>query len=251
MFGLFKPKLSPATCAITDKGDRDENQDASLCLEYGSAACYLVADGMGGHKGGKLASNEFCAAISKLFPDCLDRLQTEAEETIKQLINRAREEMCARITRLGTELSPHTTAVLAILNHNVLYVAHIGDSRAYLIQKGKISWQSRDHSVAQLMLEQGEMAPDEVAHDGSQSILFRSIECHKKHSPSMNEFNNIQPGDCLVLCSDGFWCYSSDADLLSLAVSAKPHNRLKKLVHKTRRAAKGHADNITVVFVRF
>ncbi len=250
MFGLFKNSSTTQIFSTTHTGDRKENQDSFIHFSLGTAQCYLVADGMGGHSGGRLASQRFCAAIENNFARYASHCKIDQVEAINTLIDDARQEMCVSITREDSDLSPHTTAVLAIYDGKQLHVAHIGDSRAYLIQDQTLKWISRDHSVAQLMVDQGEIDSSDVSQDESQNILYRSVECQKLHKPSISSFD-IKSNDSLILCTDGFWCFVEEPEFLSLAQTKKPKKAIKELTHKVYQRAQGKSDNITALLVQF
>jgi len=250
MFGLFKAKNKTQSYAITHIGDRDENQDSYESFLTGNLKCYIVADGMGGHKGGLLASSNLCKAIKEILPQYGPELKATPKESINALITQARDRMCSIIHKHDTSLKPHTTLVLAIYQDSSLYLTHVGDSRAYLIQNNKISWQSRDHSVAQLMVEEGELKAEDAMHDESQNLLYRSVECNKEHQASFSQFDGIKAEQHLLLCSDGFWRFITEKEILSLAQSSNPQLELKKYVKKVLKLAKGGSDNITAVLIK-
>lgn len=230
-------------------GDREQNQDASDFVVGENNGFFIVADGMGGHRGGQLASRYFTEALKNFYSSQTLPVRNP-DQALKEMISHARTEMCRRLKDEAPELSPHTTCVCALLQENQLWAVHVGDSRLYVIEKDKIIWQTHDHSIAQLMVDEGELDRDEVANDNSQNMLYRSIGCDKPHEVSIKHFQAVQPDSSLLLCSDGFWQYIRAEEIIQLSLAVEPQTAIRQSVENAYRRANGNADNITAMLVR-
>ena len=253
MFEFIKSKPRPYVVTKTHIGDRDENQDNHTHLSVDGYDCYVVADGLGGHDGGRYASQYLCDAIEQHFPICIAALDTDTPAAVSRLIHDARQTMCERLKELDPELQGQTTVVLAVRHNDLLCIAHVGDSRAYLVQDQTITWQTRDHSLAQLLVEQGQIDKDQAMHDKSQHMLFRSIQCEKEYDISLDTFDHVKSNadNALILCTDGFWTYRNDEDLIDLATAKKPEKILERDFKQILKRSDGESDNITAMVIQF
>ncbi|MGZ8942189.1 MAG: PP2C family protein-serine/threonine phosphatase [Methylobacter sp.] len=242
-FRVFSPYVA------SHIGDREENQDAYDYDVLKNTGFFIVADGMGGHSGGRLASRYFTEALKNLYLGQTKPIR-QPEQALKEMIGNARMEMCRRVAAEAPDLSPHTTCVCALLQENQLWVVHVGDSRLYLIENDSIVWQTKDHSIAQLMVDEGELDPEDVTNDDSQNMLYRSISCNKVYETSVKHFQNIQPDSSLLLCSDGLWQYISAEEIIRLNEAKDPQIALQQSVDNAYQRANGKADNITALLIK-
>lgn len=227
---------------------REANEDAFHAdLERG---IFLVADGMGGHAAGEVASGltaqTMSAALARAvdgrargpaLPDALRHAVTAAHQSILKYCRDA------PATRgMGTTL----TAVV-IDPAGVAHVAHVGDSRLYLFGRRGASQLTRDHTWVQQEVEAGKLAPAEARHHPLSHILVNVLTDDVE--PTMDLLAEpVEPGDLLLLATDGLYNMLDDGRIAELATSDLPlPERVSCLVEEANRA--GGADNITVVLV--
>lgn len=225
---------------VSEAGGREENQDYCKIRERGEEEPalfqFIVADGLGGQGGGKLASE---AATLKILVDQaaaqpeavsldeyfnIDRLALlfdVAHDHLKMLQQAERPEF----SRMAT-----TMVVLMIMDGNAIW-GHVGDSRLYLFRKGNIYHQTKDHSVPQMLLSSGEITEAEIRHHPDRNRLLRALgDNREKIQARVQGPEMLQEGDVFLLCSDGFWEYVTEDEMLtSLYETTDPDDWLKRM----------------------
>lgn len=189
---------------VTDVGlKREENQD---CYGYAHTTCssvYVVCDGMGGARGGATASS---LAVDVILRHIFDHNGEINEITIREAIERANDAIFERAKKDDSLLGMGTTVVLiGFVGENAI-VAHVGDSRAYLLTEGSLRRLSRDHTLVQELVDSGAITPDEAAHHPIAHMLTRSlgptssvdVDCVTLPEP-------VKAGDRFLICSDGLY----------------------------------------------
>lgn len=228
------------TASLSDTGRvRSENQDAwGEFRSADGARLLVVADGLGGHAGGRVASRTAVATIGETF-----EAGDDSPECVLRRGFRAANE---RVHRLGVERWPlvgtGTTAVAVALHREGAWVAHVGDSRAYRWRDGCLELLTEDHSWVSEQVRQGRMTPEEARTDPQRNALLRSIG----HAPDVEvDLARLEPraGDRLLLCSDGLWGELDEAVLAELLGRLAPGPCVEALVARANLAG-GH-DNVT------
>jgi protein phosphatase len=242
---------------VTDVGQRrDHNEDALLVDE--ELGLFIVADGMGGHAGGgtasRLAVETMQAAIRHARttePDAFGTGRGVEESGVPDVLREAVEEACAVIYRTAQgdpELAGMgTTVTAALVDDRSAYIAHVGDSRCYLVREGRIYQVSEDHSLVNEQLKAGVISADEAKHSRFRNIITRSVGFEQQVQVDLLGIE-LQDGDALVICCDGLSNLVDDAEILAIvgesALDVAP-GRLVALAND-----RGGDDNITVVVVR-
>jgi protein phosphatase len=224
--------------AKTDVGNvRDHNEDNLLAVP----PLFAVADGMGGHAAGEVASEIAIQTIDELAPRSLDREAlikacVQANDNIYQAIEEGR----------GKE-GMGTTLTCAIVEDTKLMIAQIGDSRAYALHGGNLQQLTHDHSYVQELVEQGRISPAEAAHHPKRSIITRALGGDPKTEPDIYELD-ITGVERLLLCSDGLSSMISDTEIQQImTLPESPEDTAMRLVTAAKMA--GGLDNVTVVVV--
>lgn len=192
----------------TSKGGREHNQDSVGASETPLGSVYVLADGLGGHLHGELASK--CAVEtlqSAQLPDKDNQLAWLEEQC------KAANQKILDLQELhGTT---RTTIVSLLVNDDQAAWAHVGDSRLYYLHDRKIEAFTDDHSVAYKKYLSGEIAREQIAFDDDQSSLLRALGNPTRSQPVCSSPGHaISPGDGFLLCSDGFWEYVMDEEIL-------------------------------------
>ena len=220
----------------TDIGSVREQNEDSLVV---APPLFVVADGMGGHEAGEIASEIAVETLQEAAPD-----HPDAEELGKavELANRA---------IIDAALAGHgrpgmgTTCTAAMLEENRLVIAQVGDSRAYLMHGGSLSQLTRDHSLMANMIEAGQITPEEARYHPNRSVITRALGNDPETTPDLYEIN-VEAGDRLLLCSDGLTSMVDDDEISdTLARQADPQKCAIALVNAA--IAAGGADNVTVI----
>lgn len=235
------------TYALSDIGKiRKKNEDAYLessLKDLGNNAMIMVvADGMGGHKAGDVASNQVIEVFKKNLDNgnfgslekLLENSIIESNKTILDIAD-AKEHMKG----MGT------TCTAMILANGKSIIAHVGDSRAYLVRKNSIRQLTQDHTVAEHMVSYGMMSEIEAKSSPKKNILMRALGTSSELQVDIIPPINIQNEDIFILCTDGLVEYLGQEEILEIATSGDPEEACKKMVSIANE--RGGRDNITVV----
>ncbi|MDO5501872.1 MAG: protein phosphatase 2C domain-containing protein [Actinomycetia bacterium] len=218
---------------------RSNNQDSG----YAGPHLLVVADGMGGHAGGDLASATVIAELFELDDDAYAGRDTST--LLEDRIARANAEL-GRLINDDPKLDGMGTTVTAILrSRSTLAIAHIGDSRGYLFRDDALTQITKDHSLVQNLIDDGRITEDEAATHPHRSFVTRVLTGHEGDDPDIN-VRQARPGDRYLLCSDGLSGFVAvDTIEEVLAERQDPGATADRLVELSLRA--GAPDNVTVV----
>lgn len=245
--------------ARTDPGPvRENNEDNMLLdLEHG---IFIVADGMGGHAFGEVAAEIAVEVTHRVLVDEHDdpdetRLMREVDaqdsaDQIRERLRYAMNQASIAIRRKAGELpgadDMGTTLVVLLVAEEQAHLAHVGDSRAYLIRRDRISRLTRDHTVVQQEIDAGRLTPELARLVPHRNILTQSIGFHGPVEPDTST-RFIEEGDLFVLCSDGLTDVLDDEVILQVARSHPADMLADALVESALSA--GADDNVTAVVV--
>ena len=236
--------------AKTDKGHvRDSNQAAYAVGEFSDEVVWsVVCDGMGGAAGGNIASALAVKVISdKINASYRDQMR---DSSIKNMLDSALTAANIEVFDFA-EAQPElrgmgTTVVCAIVRDNQAYIAHAGDSRAYVINNGSIRQITTDHSMVQDLLLRGQITPEEAEHHPNKNIITRAVGVDKGIEIDFEQID-LDDEDTLLLCTDGLSNYVSNEEMLELMSDGKHYAFADRLVKKANE--NGGGDNITVVVI--
>lgn len=221
----------------TDIGRVRERNEDSLIV---NPPLFAVADGMGGHEAGDVASE---VAIASLAANAPKRANASALGKAVEIANAA---VLAEAVKRGHE-GMGTTMTACVIEGDQLVLAHVGDSRAYLLHTGKLQQITRDHSLVADMVAEGRLTKEEARIHPNRSIITRALGSDPNMKPDLYEIT-ASAGDRLLLCSDGLSSLVSDEDIQqTLARVADPQRCAAALVEAALEA--GGTDNVTVVVV--
>ena len=228
--------------SYTDIGGREVNEDSTLIRREESFVIAAVADGLGGHGGGKIASSRAVQSLEE---------QENLLLTLDELSLRA---ACAQANRaVLDEQTPQvrmkTTLALAVISECAIALMHVGDSRVYLFRAGNIAYQSQDHSVSQLAVLTGTIKPEQIRFHEDRNKVLRSLGSEAGAEPDIRLVDEpLCQGDAVLLCTDGFWEFVTEREMLRALRHAKNAEdwiaRMKRLIQ--RRAGKNNDNNSAV-----
>jgi serine/threonine protein phosphatase PrpC len=243
------PAAGPHTLSwsgITDTGIlRDHNEDSYSILSFEDKALFVVADGMGGHDGGEVASRiaaeTVCGIVQKEYRQDGDLLAL-LERAVQKANSEVRQEGERRGSNMGTTLSA------AIVSNEALYAANVGDSRVYWIAGGSIFQITADHSLVAKLVLAGKLTKEEARTHPRANLLYRTIGNDRTVKVDTFRFS-LKEGGILLLCTDGLWGELSDEDIRETCTE---EGDVKDMAAKLMQMAneRGGKDNITAVVVK-
>lgn len=224
---------------------RANNEDAFIILQ--DDHCFILADGMGGHNAGEIASHEavhFLAALMKTVPKklSLDKLLHE----IQQFIRKTNEHVHLLSIKNPRWHGMGTTLCLAFIHKETLICAHVGDSRIYRIRNGMITRLTQDHSLKDEMIAKGEL--DESATFLYKNVITRAIGTHPSVVPDIKTYH-YEAGDIYFLCTDGLTDCIKDGELASIILTSSSMKEAAENLVKEANLCGGN-DNITIVIFK-
>lgn len=241
----------------TDTGrKRDHNED---CVGSDiSRGIAVLADGMGGHNAGEVASGLAIESVLRDLPGCLDSLGTEDETdeawSPESLATRAVIEESNRSIHAAASENPQyqgmgTTLVVVLFHDDQLTIAHVGDSRVYRLREGRLEQLTRDHTLLQELVDRGFYTPEEARQSLNRNIVTRALGVEAEIKVELQE-DIALPGDLYLLCSDGLNDMLDD-ETIRLTLEEFGAN-LDRAAERLIELANEHggADNISVVLVR-
>ena len=238
------------TCLVTDIGRvRKINEDSSIAHGNGDFPYILVADGMGGHEAGEVASQMAVDIIENHLSAKLENgmSYSETEEAVRQAFIAANGIICTYAQNHYKVMGMGTTATLVMLYDDNIIMAHVGDSRAYEINKNEIRQITRDHSYVQELVDRGELTPEAAKHHPKKNFITRAMgtEDIVKVDTAVKGYG----GGTLLVCSDGLTNFVEDEEIFN---EINNNEDLDKSLHKLVDLAndRGGRDNITIVAMR-
>ncbi len=238
------------TAKHSHPGGREQQEDsvAVFVTPEGGRALLAVADGMGGHRGGELASQAVIETATQAWgivqqgiPDpavFLGELCRQANQAILKIAQ-------------DTDLNPHSTCVFLWLDGSRAWWAHVGDSRIYHLRGGAVRFRSKDHSVVQMLVNSGELSEAEMAHHPDQGRLLKGLgDARRAVEPSFGQ-SEVLPGDGFLLCSDGLWERFTPEEIARALSHAMPLEKIaEQLVKEAARRGGKDSDNVSVALAR-
>lgn len=235
---------------ITDVGRRRQtNQDsAGVFVNETGKSLTMVADGMGGHQAGDVASQMLISLLGESWQATQLTDADAISKWLSEMIQTANEAIYQAGVSDATKAGMGTTVVAAVLLENQVLFANVGDSRLYLIKAGEICQMTEDHSLVHELVKSGEISEEMAANHPRKNVLTRSVGTPEEVVVDIDTFE-VEVDDILLLCSDGLTNMVSDNDILTTVVS-KP--TLEEVLHDLINSANeaGGADNITALLAK-
>ena len=219
--------------ALSDLGlQREGNEDSGLV----SPKLIAVADGMGGHAGGEVASTIAITALAA----------TEITESSLLTITKDIDSAILHKSQTQPDLAGMGTTLTALhINNESVELLHVGDTRCYAFTGGKLNQLSHDHTVMQELIDQGRITPDEAVNHPQRSLLTHALMGNSGIDPVIQIYP-IKIGDQFLLCSDGLTSVLSDFEIGKILKKYSGQELVENLVAETK--AKGAPDNVTVIW---
>jgi serine/threonine protein phosphatase PrpC len=249
-------KLTATVAGFTDQGKARPNNEDAICIDA-ELGLIIVADGMGGHQAGEIASAMAVSTIPEHFRQ-LSAAGSAGEVTQNHFLAATnRLGYCVKVANQtifdAAKRSPQdrgmgTTCTAVVIEDDRVGIAHVGDSRCYLIRRGQIELLTNDHSLVMEQIRSGLISKDDEIARSAQNILTRSLGIARQVKVDLDE-HPLFPGDVLLLCSDGLGRELGDDEILQVVNEMPdPGELAKRLIQLANEA--GGRDNVTVAAAR-
>ena len=233
---------------LSHPGGRKVNEDASgnKMLSAGKG-CWVVADGLGGHGGGDVASKMVVNTV-------LETYQNNPEfsaNRIREMLELAQQTLLREQHDASRLSGMRSTAVVLLLDDAKALWAYVGDTRLYHFINKQIVHQTKDHSVPQAMVDAGHIGCDDIRHHEDRNRLTRSLGSDGKvRATLLEQPAAINKGDTFLLCTDGFWEFVTETEMeAAIAKSCNPQNWLTEMEHVLLHKAPANHDNYTATAI--
>ena len=234
-------------------GDREDNQDRVTVSAAEQAALLVVIDGMGGHSDGSRAADTALKSLLESFRQT-SLPMFDPLGFLHLALSRAHDD----VAKLGNgqiiDTRPRATTAVCLVQEGAAFWAHIGDSRVYHMRHGKILQRTRDHSHVELLLREGKITEEELPTHPMRNF----VECCLGGDPAIPEMtvsgrHVLQPGDVLLLCTDGIWANLRDSDIAGFFREDNQELRawLEALGRRAVQASAPFSDNSTAAVLRW
>ncbi|MBC8444842.1 MAG: Stp1/IreP family PP2C-type Ser/Thr phosphatase [Chloroflexi bacterium] len=260
--GRNLPPLRLSSGKATHPGRvHEHNEDQYFAYEVSKGrsdqplpAFYMVADGMGGHQAGEVASDTISIALKEWLDEFSARKSGRATRKLGELpdeaLRRAIQDANAAVFRQAQarQNDMGATVTAALIVGETAHVANVGDSRTYLFRRGKLEQITKDHSLVYSLAASGQIDWDEIYTHPQRNQIYRSLGTEAKVTVDVFSID-LQPGDSLLLCSDGLWEMVRDPQIVSILQQARnPQDACDQLIDAANRG--GGKDNIAAIIVR-
>lgn len=229
--------------SYTNKGGREHNEDSLKCAPDGARGVFVLADGLGGHESGEIASR---IAVETIFAGCADMTAPSTEE-LTYLFHTANDRIIRQQGVAGQEEMKTTAVALTIIGEEAVW-AHIGDSRLYYFSGAELARVTKDHSVTYMKYLGGEISYMDVYHDDDRSSLMRVLgknPCNPEAGAT-----RVQPGDAFLLCTDGLWEFVYNEEMLADWLrAANPFKWAQLMLLRHIRRIPAENDNFSLITV--
>ncbi len=238
----------------TDPGQkRSSNEDSMLSVVpddprvlLKKGALFVVADGLGGHAKGEVASKLTIEAVRNIY---YQEATIDVMAALEHAVQRANEVIYHQIDVADTTSygAMGSTCVAAVLHEHTAYIANVGDSRAYIIHQGQARQITQDHSWVCEQIRRGRLTPDQAHEHEKRNIITRCLGTSQE--VEVDTFvETLEEGDALLLCSDGLSNFVSEEELGTMVEQYEPQECVSRLVECAN--DRGGTDNITVIVAR-
>jgi serine/threonine protein phosphatase PrpC len=231
------------------RGARRSNQDRIAYCYSKEALLMLVADGMGGHLHGEIAAQIAMQFITDAFRREANPALPDPASFLSRAITGAHHAILEHAIDAGLAETPRTTCVAGIVQGNTACWAHAGDSRLYHVRGGRILAQTRDHSHVQQLIDQGRIREEAFAAHPERNQIYNCLGSVAPPRVEVSASTRLDPGDTLMLCSDGLWGPLSGKKICGALQANDIMRAVPELLDEAERRAGHECDNLSVIAV--
>jgi PPM family protein phosphatase len=234
-------------CLAIEQGPRDEQQDSAGFFERSGRILAVVCDGAGGHRGGREAS-QMAVETARIGFEKADGIFDDPRAMLEEICHEADR----KIRQLGEtpKLSPKSTIAMVYINGRTAHWVHVGDSRVYRLLAGRVKERTRDHSMVQILFDQGEVSEDDMGTHPDQGRLLRALGSGEDLKVSHGAVP-LTIGDAFLLCTDGFWERMKSSEIEEFFQQKPTEEKLQSMVAEAVRRNGPKGDNTTALAVIF
>ncbi len=234
---------------VSRRGGRETNEDRMGYCFTREAGLFALADGMGGHPEGEVAAQIALQTLAALFQQDARPVLDDPQRFLQETIVIAHQQLLRYAQSKGLTDTPRTTVVACILQGNQAWWAHCGDSRLYLVRGGKLIARTRDHSYSELQEALGRVGRG--AEPFNRNVLFTCLGSPGKPMVDCQGPLVMEPGDRILLCSDGLWGSVEDHEIVQHMADQIISEAVPDLVEQALRRGGERSDNVTLLSVEW
>ncbi len=237
---------------FTDKGDREHNEDYIGFAETDDKKIFVLADGLGGHGKGEVASSLVVENVKSM----LNENNVKDDNFLDNCFVVSQKRLLDEQEKINGNGKMKTTLVILYIDGLTAKYGHIGDSRLYVIKNNKIQKRTLDHSVPQMLALSGEIKEKDIRHHEDRNRLLRAMGTEwDGESPKyeIDDTLSIQKGMSFLLCSDGFWEWITEKEMEKcLSKGESAHDTLDLMIERVKKSGKNkNMDNYSAILIRF
>lgn len=229
------------------KGGRKVNQDRMGYLYTRDSLMMMVADGMGGHARGEVASQLTMQTVAAVYQRLARPLLPDPAAFLEEAIQASHHELHRYRAEQGLPEAPRTTIVLCVVQRGVALWAHAGDSRLYLIRNGAIAERTLDHSRVHHLVSSGLIRPEEAKNHPERNRIFNCLGAFVAPTVEIGRPAPLHTGDVLLLCSDGLWGTLGDREIVDAFSDRTVMRAVPEIVDAALEEGGPESDNCTAL----
>jgi serine/threonine protein phosphatase PrpC len=230
-------------------GARKSNQDRVAYCYSRDALMMVIADGMGGHLHGEIAAQIAVQYITEAFQREAKPALPDPYLFLSRVVTNAHHAVLDYAFDRGLPDAPRTTCVACVIQDNVAYWAHAGDSRLYLVRRGQLHAHTRDHSRVQMLVDQGILDEEGAAAHPSRNRVFSCLG--GAHSPQIDfsKKTPLQAGDVIAMCTDGAWSPFNTDEMVRQLATGNPMQFVPNILRIAQDKSGDACDNLSMIAI--
>jgi serine/threonine protein phosphatase PrpC len=243
---LKGPEIQAANLSDVGRRRKHNEDDCGFYRISNNEVLAIVADGMGGHASGEVASKMAVQIIQEVYTkdredqDVLDALRSSFEVANFSILQKSLEQ--DELNGMGT------TATALVIKEDQAFIGHMGDSRAYLFRDAHVTQLTTDHSMVNRMVQQGLISEEEAKYHPQRNVIYKALGVHRDADLELVGPLPVHVYDTFLLCSDGLTNLVRDEELLKIVNKETPQKACEKMIHMANK--RGGDDNITVQILK-
>lgn len=232
-------------------GGRRVNQDRMGYSFTRDSLLLLLCDGMGGHKGGEIAASIAMQTVGMMFRVQARPYIKRPERFLEEALLQAHHDIQAHAITNDLPEMPRTTVVACLIQHNCAVWAHCGDSRLYWVRNNQVLARTRDHSHFEYLVDRGRADPLERDTHPDRNKLYNCLGASSVPRIDLSHQSSLQPGDVLLLCSDGLWSMLPETEIVHQLSTSSVVDAVPTMVQAAVAIGGAQADNTTALGIQW